>query len=340
MRENYKAWEIDFSAFDSCRNLEEKLGFFVKFAVLAPSGHNAQPWKFIINKNTIRIEPDFNRGLPLSDIKHRQLFIALGCALENLIIAADYYNFITAATYMSDGHTAALVEFTEKKIKENQENHLALFIPQRHTNRGQYTDKLPQPEFFSRLYTENDTDIRLDLFYDDAARQRLAALSLEAISTAFGEDGFRQELSAYLKSNFTNSKIGMPGFCFGMPALVSFIAPQLVRHVNVARLSRKKDAVTFGATPVFGLISAAKDERIYWIKTGMLYEKISLEACRIGAATAPLAAAIQHGEFYKNLMKLSNSSLRPQFLFRLGYPLAKGQISPRMASAEVTTFSI
>jgi hypothetical protein len=61
---------------------------FVRYATLAPSGHNTQPWRFSVNEYSIRIFPDFTRSLAVVDLDNRELYIRLCCALENLVIAA------------------------------------------------------------------------------------------------------------------------------------------------------------------------------------------------------------------------------------------------------------
>lgn len=68
----------------------------VRYATLAPSGHNAQPWKFAVQEDTIHILPDYARCLPAVDPQNRELWISLGCALENLVLAAQ------AAGYWAD----------------------------------------------------------------------------------------------------------------------------------------------------------------------------------------------------------------------------------------------
>lgn len=65
----------------------------VHYAIMAPSGHNTQPWKFRIQENTISIFPDFSRRLPVVDPLDRELYISLGCALENLIVAAGHEGY-------------------------------------------------------------------------------------------------------------------------------------------------------------------------------------------------------------------------------------------------------
>ena len=60
----------------------------VRYATLAANGHNTQPWKFAIKENAIEIHPDYARRLPVVDPDDRELWISLGCALENLLVAA------------------------------------------------------------------------------------------------------------------------------------------------------------------------------------------------------------------------------------------------------------
>ena len=60
---------------------------FVRFATLAPSGHNTQPWKFHAGANRIDILPDFSRRTPVVDPDDHHLFVSLGCAAENLALA-------------------------------------------------------------------------------------------------------------------------------------------------------------------------------------------------------------------------------------------------------------
>src|SRR3989344_6416885 len=100
MKQNYHPWEINLKEFAQQKDGFEQLSFLVNFAVLAPSSHNSQPWKFRIAENGIFILPDFSRALPHSDNNHRQLFISLGCALENLLVAADYYVFNSSYEYI------------------------------------------------------------------------------------------------------------------------------------------------------------------------------------------------------------------------------------------------
>jgi hypothetical protein len=61
---------------------------FVRFATLAPSGHNTQPWKFRVGANQVDILPDFSQRTPVVDPDDHHLFVSLGCAAENLALAS------------------------------------------------------------------------------------------------------------------------------------------------------------------------------------------------------------------------------------------------------------
>ena len=86
MKENYKPWGIDITAFPEEGGIEEQLKFLIGFAILAPSGHNSQPWEFKIQDSKIFIFSNNARSLSQSDPVGRQLSIGIGCALENLKI--------------------------------------------------------------------------------------------------------------------------------------------------------------------------------------------------------------------------------------------------------------
>ena len=53
---------------------------FIRYATLAASGHNTQPWRFRIVDSSIEVLPDFSRRTPVVDPDDHHLFASLGCA--------------------------------------------------------------------------------------------------------------------------------------------------------------------------------------------------------------------------------------------------------------------
>ncbi len=60
----------------------------VRCATLAANGHNTQPWKFGLSPDMISIRPDLSRRTPVVDPDEHHLWVSLGCATENLVLAA------------------------------------------------------------------------------------------------------------------------------------------------------------------------------------------------------------------------------------------------------------
>src|SRR5574341_59680 len=71
----------------------------VRYATLAANGHNTQPWQFAISQNAIDIHPVYARRVPVVDPHDRELWLSLGCALENLVIAARGVGYAPEVTY-------------------------------------------------------------------------------------------------------------------------------------------------------------------------------------------------------------------------------------------------
>src|SRR5262245_59670541 len=74
----------------------ERLRFLLQWAVLAPSRHNTQPWKFEIEGDELRVYTDDSRCLPCADPDGRQLVMSCGAAMVNLRLAASHFGHATS----------------------------------------------------------------------------------------------------------------------------------------------------------------------------------------------------------------------------------------------------
>jgi hypothetical protein len=79
--------------------LSSQMRELVRYATLAANGHNTQPWQFALKEDAIEIHPDYARGLAVVDPGGRELWISLGCALENLLVAARAVGYAPEVTY-------------------------------------------------------------------------------------------------------------------------------------------------------------------------------------------------------------------------------------------------
>ena len=101
--------------------LQNDFHAMVEYASKAPSGHNTQPWFFTLGADAITITPDFSKRLPVVDPDDRELFISLGCAAENLRIAANHYGYATTTARL-DKQPGAQLDPLFAQIARRQTN--------------------------------------------------------------------------------------------------------------------------------------------------------------------------------------------------------------------------
>src|SRR5215470_11008988 len=95
-------WQVVERNFPAGRNTTQKMSFLLRYAILAPSSHNTQPWKFSIRDNEIGVHINTDRWLKVADSDRRELHISVGCALENLLIAAEHFGYGHDLVYFPD----------------------------------------------------------------------------------------------------------------------------------------------------------------------------------------------------------------------------------------------
>src|SRR5512134_2886594 len=88
-----RAWSIEPSDFPHTGTPREVMTFLVRYAVLAPSGHNTQPWRFAVGEEGIAVFADYTRRLPVTDPDNRELQMSIGAAVMNLRVAAQHFGF-------------------------------------------------------------------------------------------------------------------------------------------------------------------------------------------------------------------------------------------------------
>jgi hypothetical protein len=96
--------------------------------------------KFAIRANAIEIHPDYSRELTVVDPDHRELWISLGCALENLLLAARATGYAAEVTYPDSADVIRVNLISDTP----QPNPLFDAIPERQNTRSEY-DGRPIP---------------------------------------------------------------------------------------------------------------------------------------------------------------------------------------------------
>ena len=113
-KSSIEVWNINESDFPSnSSHLQEKLAFLLNYAILAPSSHNSQPWKFNVSDDEILLYAARSRWLSVADADKREIYISLGAALENLIIAAEHFGYnCTVSAFPGEEDLVVILDYT------------------------------------------------------------------------------------------------------------------------------------------------------------------------------------------------------------------------------------
>ncbi|MDO8592513.1 MAG: hypothetical protein Q7R92_01905 [bacterium] len=149
---NYQAWLVEAADFPKNGAFKEKVEFLLRYAILAPSAHNTQPWAFLVRESGVKVYIDKKRRLSHSDPEQRQTYESLGACIENLVIAAEHFGFSAAVEYAlanieedSDKKLVANVNLAPSAGSRRQHDDLFDAITKRHSAKLEYvSDKIPE----------------------------------------------------------------------------------------------------------------------------------------------------------------------------------------------------
>ncbi len=221
-------WEVSEHDFPRSSPIEAQLGFLLRYAILAPSSRNSQPWAFSVQGNRIYLLADFRRDQSVADPNRRELYISLGCTLENLLVAAEHFGFRHGVTYFPEqGHAdlVATVTFAPGGApSQARAGATVSAILRRHNDNGVFRSApVPEQLRLRLLACCVEPDLRVHLTDDHHFRRWIDALTLEADRMEFADPAFRKELSYWIGQGV-----------FGAPPVLAGLERAVVSRVNLA----------------------------------------------------------------------------------------------------------
>lgn len=302
----------------------------------SPSSHNTQPWTFRVHADTLAISPDHRRRLPRSDPLDRQLYVSLGCAVANGIIAAAAAGYETQLSYAGGppglgGATIAHLTFT--RGSGSADAFLAPAIARRSTNRALYEKRRLDGEERGLLRSLEHPDI---VFIEerDAIRE-IAALTERGTAHQFSRRDFRKELSQWVRGNWTRELDGMPGYTLGIPGPLSVFAPPLLPFLPLHFSEAPKSRRQAEHASVIAVILTDDDSLRGFLEAGQVLERLWLQAAVAGLSAAPLTTLIEATNGVRDeLRQFLHTERFPQAVLRIGSSRSVPRPSPRRPAHE------
>lgn len=327
-------WQINEQEFPHTGTEEERLRFLLRYTILAPSSHNTQPWLFTIQHSShppiIHLFADPSRWLRVADPERRELHISIGCAIENLRIAAEHFGYGYEVTYLPDAnrddYMAAIQLVPGQETAPQRDAVLFAAIPTRHTNHNVYEDRPIAADDLRRLeQCCQEPDITVFLTDDAAIHQRVEELVIEGDARQFADPAYREELGYWVGQGV-----------FGAPWLLAKMGQLAVTYVNMGKSIARQDRKVLMSAPVLGVIASQANDPRSQIRVGQVFERLSLVATVAGISIHPMSQPLELDDLRQEVAKLLPvADSIPQHTFRLGYAEPEREHTPRRPLDEV-----
>jgi hypothetical protein len=332
-------WHIAASDFPTQGSAAEKLGFLVRYAILAPSGHNGQPWRFHLTGDVLQIRADRTRALPTIDPHDRELLIACAGALHHARVALHHFGHKADVRILPDPADADLLATVRiGPPVAPAPGDLFTAVTTRHCNRGPYRPDAPSAAQLDLLHDAAGAEgAWLAVLTDRLTKAAVADLIALGDRIKWRDPVFRHELADRLIPNRGRRRDGMPGNAFGVPGPTARLAPAMVRRLDLGLLRARTDRAAANASPALLVIGTDRDDPPAWMAAGQAMSHILLRATAEGLATAFLSQAIEVPELRSRLAALLDHPGHPQILLRVGHPRRRSQLAPRRPLDDVLT---
>jgi nitroreductase len=337
----------------------------VQAGILASSAHNTQPWRFQVSDEQIALFADHERNLGALDPYRREMVLSLGCALENMMLAAGAGRFEPGLELppgrLSLGPppvTDEPVAVIQLKHRERRENELFDAIARRHTHRGSYqADRTLPPGLQDEMQglVTDASEIRLFVFGDGANKSTLGELTVSATADIVADHEMAKDSARWFRFDWDSLQRHRDGITLdaaGLPPLIN-VAAKIIPAPSPEQADRQwLDAtrdVHVKTASVLGLI-AVRDlyDRAVTLKAGRLWQRLHLWATARGLAAQPLNQAPERVDreaelgrpprMAEALARLTgDANWRPTFAFRMGYADRAAGPSPRRPVAAVVS---
>jgi hypothetical protein len=335
----------------------------VAAAVLAANPHDTQPWLFRVKDNSIEVFADLSRNLGAMDSFVREMHLALGCAIQNALLAAGPNGYAAELTV----EPGSLISLSQRKgiakvatIALSRHatappDSLYRAIPERHTNRYAYDRTKAVPGEWKEFAAHADVsdDVRLFLFENGAARQHFDSAVVDATQAIITDAQMNSDSDRWFRSSraeidahrdgITLDAAGLSWLTLTFAKLFPIPVPPSMSQQAWLSQTRETQVPTASLT---GLI-AVRDryDRQSAIAAGRTWQRLHLSSVAYGLAMQPLNQPVEMADREKQLgrgnawshrlAQLTGPDWQATFSFRAGFATETAPASPRRALRDV-----
>ena len=291
----------------------------VRYATLAASSHNTQPWKFGLSAGSVAILPDLSRRCPAVDPDDHHLYASLGCAAENLLLAAQAAGLRGHPAYEASGPGLRVDLERATPVSSS----LFAAIPRRQCTRAEYDGSaLPNAQLDLLEAAGQSDGVSIMLLTSARQKEQVAEYVAAGNLAQFADPAWRDELRSWIRFNSdeaTRTGDGLYGPAMGNPDVPRWLGKLFTRVGFSADRQNRKDVRHIRSSSAIAVFVSDADDPRHWMEAGRCYERFALQATALDLRSAfinqPVEVAAlrtQFGDF------LGLGGRRPDLVVRIG----------------------
>lgn len=299
---------------------------FIRYATLAANSHNTQPWRFRSSAGEIEILPDVSRRIPIVDPDEHHIFASLGCAAENLALAAAARGQAGELRF-KPANGGSLVFTFGSGNSASSEKTLFDAIPFRQSTRSDYDGKSVSTADLQTLASAAKVPgVDLVLITDRAPIDRVRDLVIAANSVQMGDAAFLRELKTWLRYNprqAIDAGDGLFSALTGNPTTPAWLGPHLIDMFYSAKTENEKYARQIDSSAGVAIFVSQQNNPEHWVLAGRASQRFALQATALGLKHAFINQPVEVARFRPDLAALVGMpGRRPDLVMRFGYGAA------------------
>ena len=298
----------------------------VRYGTMAANSHNTQPWHFKLSDRSVRLSADMTRRCPAVDPMNHHVFASLGCAAENMVVAANAFGLHGDVSYSDVDDSLTLSVDTTTPRQPPAFN----AIPERQCTRTAFNGKqvpeaaLKQIEEFAR-----SDSVDIVLLTADAQKVKLTEYVVAGNTAQMDDPAFVDELRSWIRFNETEALARRDGLTYrstGNPA-----APQWLGKILFNMMFRKgsendKYRAQIASSAGIAIFVCSEQTKAAWVEAGRSYQRFALLSTALGIRHAFVNQPVEIPSIRSQLSSyLGIGDKAPDLIVRFGY----GEPTPR-----------
>ncbi len=292
----------------------------VQIAERAPSIHNTQPWRWILDDNGLTVAPDPERHLAVADPDGHSMNISVGAAVGLTELALAAQGWQTTTTVDADG-TALIVPIGRGAPDPDDEQAVDLALERRSDRRQFAPVEVSEDDMETLRVAGHDGDARIEFPHGRDQRVTLAVVLGQADRFSADDPAYVAEMQHWITDPQVHADSGIP--LSNLPHVPEGAQRRLEtpqRNFEVGVTGQQLIDTDVIEKPLIAVVLTDADQPRDHIHAGRAMMRLMIAAQGLGLSTCIMSQAVDLPAFRTRVQNMMSWVGHPQVMLRVGRP--------------------